>query len=304
MPAKPETLYEPQRYILSASGKRIRPILTLMGCGMCGKPVENALPAALAVELIHNFTLLHDDIMDQAESRRGRQSVHIKWNTATAILAGDSMFAQAMQQLHSLPDTVNFKEINKEFLTGINRVCEGQALDMEFEERAGVSASEYLEMISGKTAALISAALKMGGMAAEAIDESVEKLGIIGHSLGLAFQIQDDLLDVVADPDKFGKKKGGDIFEGKKTYLMVKTLECCTTAEKEWLTNRLNNKPLQRNDVEEVIKLYRKYRIKETSEELIFEYYQKAENALNQFDDSNYKRDLVKLITYLKKREF
>lgn len=304
LPAAPETLYEPQRYMLSSSGKRIRPILTLMGCGLCGKPVERAIPAALAVELIHNFTLMHDDIMDQAESRRGRQSVHIKWSTATAILAGDSMFAQAMQQLHLLADSVNFKEIHKEFLDGINRVCEGQALDMEFEERADVSAAEYIEMISGKTAALISTALKMGGIAAEAADDRVEQLGIIGHSLGLAFQVQDDLLDVVADPEKFGKKKGGDIIEGKKTYLMVRTLDCCTDSEREWLTDRLNNRPLHFDDVKKVTELYRKYEIPESSQRLIADYYQKAENALHRFDDSEYKRDLATLITYLKKREF
>jgi len=214
LPAAPETLYEPQRYMLSSSGKRIRPILVLMGCGLCGKSVERALPAALAVELVHNFTLMHDDIMDQAESRRGLQSVHIKWDTATAILAGDGMFVQALQQLQHVPDTVDFKAIQKEFLSGINRVCEGQAMDMEFEERDDVTTGEYINMIAGKTAALISASLKMGGMAAEASGENVEQLEIIGHSLGLAFQVQDDLLI-----PKSSAKKRVEIFLKERKHI-------------------------------------------------------------------------------------
>jgi len=304
LPDTPKTLYHPQRYILAASGKRIRPILALMGCGICGKSPDKAIPAALAVELIHNFTLLHDDIMDQAESRRGQSSVHIKWDTATAILAGDSMFVQAMLQLQQVSDSVDVKAAYNVLLDGTNKVCEGQALDMEFEKRTDVTSDEYLEMISGKTSALISASLKLGGVSAGASADQLNQLEIIGNSLGLAFQIQDDLLDVVADPEKFGKRKGGDIFEGKKTYLMVKTLECCNATERQWLTGRLKNRPLDEKDVNKVIELYSTYKITESSEQLIDKYYQQAENALNQFDDSIYKGDLIQLINYLKKRDF
>ena len=304
LPDEPKTLYQPQRYILAANGKRIRPILALMGCGLCGKSPDNAIPVALAVELVHNFTLMHDDIMDQAKSRRGQLSVHAKWDTATAILAGDSMFVQAMRQIQYIPDSADIKAIYNVLLDTTNKVCEGQALDMEFEKRTDVTSDEYLEMISGKTSALISGSLKMGGLTAGALADQLKQLEIIGNSLGIAFQIQDDLLDVVADPDKFGKRKGGDIFEGKKTYLMVKTLECCTDTERQWLTGLLKNRPLEKEDVNKVIELYRTYKIAELSEKLIDSYYQKAENALNQFDDSIYKGDLVQLINYLKKRDF
>jgi geranylgeranyl diphosphate synthase, type II len=302
-PEKPETLYKPQAYILGSSAKRIRPVLTLLGCGLSGKPIENAIPAAIAMELVHNFTLIHDDIMDQAESRRGEPSVHIRWDTPTAILAGDGLFVQSLLQLQNLPDEVSHKTVSKEFLTGINKVCEGQALDIEFEKRLNVTTQEYLDMIGGKTAALISASLRMGGLAALASKEMLKDLGVIGHSLGIAFQIQDDLLDVIADPEKFGKRKGGDISEAKKTFLMVKTLECCTNYEREWLGNLLRERPISPGNVDKVIQLYEKYGITDSAGHLVNKYYTKAYKALNRFGDSKYKRDLQHLIDYLKKRE-
>ncbi len=303
-PASPETLYLPLRYILESNGKRIRPILVLMACGLCGKNPDKAIPAGVAVELIHNFTLLHDDIMDQAVSRRGKDTVHIKWNVATAILAGDGMFTQALLQLHRLPDSVDFKLLNKIFLEGINKVCEGQALDMEFGDRLDVTVDEYLTMIYGKTAALIKVSLQMGGIVAEASNETTDRLGELGASLGVAFQIQDDLLDVLADPEKFGKKRGGDISEGKKTFLMVKTLECCTEKERMWLIGKLSDRPMQQDDVQTVIDLYENYGIIESAHTLMDHYYKKASDILNGFADSSYKRDLQQLINYLRNREF
>ncbi len=303
LPEKPISLYEPQRYILSGAGKRIRPILTLLGCGLCGEEIENAIPAALAVELVHNFTLIHDDIMDQADVRRGNATVHLQWDRPTAILSGDSLFVQALFQLQRLSPDVNYKQANKVFLEGINHVCEGQALDMEFEKRTDVSTGEYLEMISGKTAALLSASLELGGVAAKGSDEQLEHLRQIGESLGLAFQIQDDLLDVTADPEKFGKKQGGDISEGKKTILMIQTLESCDPDEREWLKGRLKDRPLQSEDIQTVLELYKKYNVTESAEHLLHEYYKKAERALNLFGDSNYKQDLQQLINYLKRRD-
>jgi geranylgeranyl diphosphate synthase, type II len=303
-PRSPEALYSPQRYILESNGKRVRPILVLMACGLCGGDIKKAMPAGVAVELIHNFTLLHDDIMDQAHSRRGKASVHIRWDVATAILAGDGMFTQAMLQLQHLPETVNHKLLSKIFLEGINHVCEGQALDMEFENRLDVTADEYISMIGGKTAALIKVSLQMGGMVANGSEETINQLGELGLSLGIAFQIQDDLLDVVADPEKFGKKRGGDISEGKKTFLMVKALECCTGKEREWLTDKLKNKPLQQDDINRVIDLYHQYDITELAHSLMNHYYERSSKILTGFDDSRYKQDLKQLITYLRKREF
>ena len=252
-PERPTSLYEPQRYIISSSGKRIRPVLALMGCGLCGEEIEKAIPAALAVELVHNFTLIHDDIMDQAEVRRGSPSVHIRWDESTAILSGDSLFVQAILQLQKLSPDADYKQANKIFLEGINHVCEGQALDMEFERRMDVSTDEYLEMISGKTAALLSVSLQLGGLAANASHDQLGQLRQLGESLGLAFQVQDDLMDVTADPEKFGKKRGGDISEGKKTFLMVKTLESCDRSEREWLTGSLKERPLQSQDIQNVL---------------------------------------------------
>ncbi|MDX1640355.1 MAG: polyprenyl synthetase family protein [Balneolaceae bacterium] len=303
LPAKPTTLYDPQRYILSSVGKRIRPILVLLGCGLCGKDFKKAVPAALAVELVHNFTLIHDDIMDQAEIRRGNLPVHLKWDESTAILSGDSLFVQALLQLQKFPEEVDYKRVNKVFLEGVNHVCEGQALDMEFEKRLDVTSEEYLTMIGGKTAALISVSLVLGGLAANASNDILEQLDDLGQSLGLAFQVQDDLMDLTADPEKFGKKQGGDIWEGKKTFLMVRTLESCNTDEREWLTGRLENRPLTSDDVREVLKLYKKYRVNEKAEVLLNTYYEKAINILDRFGDSTYKQDLQNLINYLKQRD-
>lgn len=304
LPKNPNSLYEPQRYILNNSGKRIRPILTMLGCGICGDDIRKSIPAAVAVELIHNFTLIHDDIMDQAESRRGKPAVHIKWDLPTAILSGDSMFVQAFIQLQKLNDSTDFKWLNRIFVDGINKVCEGQALDMEFGERFEVQKDQYLEMIKGKTAALTSASLMMGGIVANASVEMVDNLGVIGSSLGLAFQIQDDYLDVFGDAEKFGKKQGGDIYEGKKTFLMVTTLERCNNEEKHWLESTMNRRPLAEDSVNKIVNLYQKYGIADTAKEVMTSYYQKAENTLKSFDDSNYKEDLDRLIKFLKNRDY
>lgn len=304
LPDTPRSLYEPQRYILSNGGKRIRPIFTLIGCGMCGGEYKEALPAALAVELVHNFTLLHDDIMDQAESRRGKPSVHKKWNEATAILAGDAMFIQSLFQLQKLPDSADHKKITRLFLEGVNTVCEGQALDMEFEQRFDVKTEEYLDMIAGKTGALISTSLQMGGLVAGATSAQLRLLDVIGRSAGLAFQVQDDWLDVVADPEKFGKEPAGDVREGKKTFLMLKTLERCNEVEKDWLIHCLKDKPLNEENVAKVVELIKNYGVTNEARSLVGSYYKKARKALQKFDDSNYKRDLQQLLIYLENREY
>ncbi len=303
-PETPKSLYEPQSYILSNAGKRVRPILTMLGCGICGEEIQKSLPAALAVELLHNFTLIHDDIMDQAGSRRGEPTVHVKWDLPAAILSGDSMFVRAFAELHRLPDKTDFRWAHQVLVDGINKVCEGQALDMEFEDRAEVTTEEYMEMISGKTAALTSVALQLGGIVANASGSAVEKLGLIGNSLGIAFQIQDDYLDLYADQEKFGKKRGGDIFEGKKTFLMVTTLDRCGSEEKEWLIRTLQHRPLSEKSVKKIIELYKKVDAGSSAEKIMEHHYQKAIQTLETFDESNYKEDLGKLIKFLKNREY
>lgn len=303
-PEQPKTLYDPQKYILESNGKRVRPMLTLIACGLCGTKHSMALPGAVAVELLHNFTLIHDDIMDQADSRRGKASVHKKWDLSTAILSGDGMFVQACLQLLKLHDKIDIRQANSIFLEGVNRICEGQALDMEFENRDTVFPEEYLTMIEYKTATLLSVSLRLGGMVAGCSTEQLNQLAELGRAMGLAFQIQDDLLDVTANPDTFGKKWAGDLYEGKKTFLTVTTLESCNLTEKNWLTNALNL-PVEKKTqqlIEEIISLYKKYGVIDKTIEKIESYYQTAENNLSLFDDSTYKQDLGKLIGYLKNR--
>jgi geranylgeranyl diphosphate synthase type II len=302
-PSQPETLYRPQRYILRNGGKRIRPILSLISCGICGSEPEKAMPAALAVELLHNFTLIHDDIMDQADSRRGKPSVHKKWNEATAILSGDSMFTYSLLQLQKIAASVDHKKISDLFLKAINRVCEGQAMDMEFESRSDVTVEEYHQMIEGKTGALIGAAMQMGGMCGHADQDQLDKLSLIGHSLGLAFQIQDDWLDVYGDPDKVGKKKAGDIREGKKTLLMLGALKRCSDAERSVILGYIENKPLSVVEVDHVIEIFESQGIEADVKNSYLQHYSRAENALQEFGDSNYKQDLQHLINFLKNRE-
>jgi len=303
LPDSPATLYEPQTYMLGNGGKRLRPVLALMGCGICGADRNKAMPAALAVELVHNFTLIHDDIMDLAEHRRGRLAVHRKWNTSVAILSGDSMYTRAMLLLDDLDGNVDYRRVVNLFLKGINKICEGQALDMEFEQRETVKLDEYMQMIGGKTGALLETSMQIGGIIGGCSDEELKHLQHVGSNLGYAFQIQDDLLDVIADPEKFGKRVAGDIYEGKKTYLMILALERCNKGQRKWLMDCLKSKPLQKHDVKMIINLYRQLGVIESAREKISQLYSDAENSLEIFGESEDKRDLILLIKTLKKRD-
>lgn len=220
-PKEPKTLYAPIHYILDLGGKRLRPVLTLMSCELFGTPFEKAQNAALAVELFHNFSLIHDDIMDNAPLRRGKETVHEKWDTNTGILSGDALLILAYQLFENYePET--FQKLAKLFSKTAIEVCEGQQYDMDFEERDNVSVDEYLHMINFKTAVLVGAAMEMGAIVAEASEKSQSAIYEFGRNLGLAFQLQDDYLDVFGDPETFGKQVGGDIISNKKTYLYLK----------------------------------------------------------------------------------
>ena len=232
-PARPAGLYEPIRYALGAGGKRIRPALVLMACNLFQEAVTAAKPAALAVEVFHNFTLLHDDIMDNADTRRGKPSVHKKWNDNTAILSGDAMLIYAYRLLagcdeKSLPRLLT---VFNEVAVG---VCEGQQYDMDFEQKAKVSVVEYMHMIELKTSVLLAGAVAIGAMLGGASEEDCRKLRRFAVELGLAFQLQDDLLDSYGD-ERLGKAIGGDILEGKKTYLMVTAMSRADEATREIL---------------------------------------------------------------------
>lgn len=221
---QPDRLYEPVRYILSIGGKRIRPALTLMVCDFLSGDYKKALPAALAVEMFHNFSLMHDDIMDEAPLRRGKQSVHEKWDLNTAILSGDAMLILAYRLFEGY-DSEKFRDLAKLFSETALQVCEGQQLDIDFESRDDVEVVEYLKMIEQKTAVLLGAAMEMGAIVAQASDAEKQVMYEFGKNLGIAFQLQDDYLDVFGDPETFGKQVGGDIIANKKTYLYLMALK-------------------------------------------------------------------------------
>lgn len=223
-PMHPAELYEPISYILSIGGKRMRPALLLMACDLFGGNVDDALSAALAIEVFHNFTLVHDDIMDNAPLRRGRTTVHERWNKNVAILSGDMMLIEGYKLMMRVEDHL-LRPVMDIFNSTAVGVCEGQQFDMEFETRADVSIDEYIKMIRLKTAVVLGGALKIGALIGGAETKDAELLRDFGENLGIAFQLQDDILDVYGDPEKFGKQVGGDIISNKKTYLLIKALE-------------------------------------------------------------------------------
>ena len=218
-------LYVPMAHLLGLPAKRVRPVLTLLAHELFGGDPQDVLDEAIGIELFHNFTLMHDDIMDAAPLRRGQATVHTRWNTTTAILSGDVMLIRAYQMLHATGQPDKLPALMQTFNQVATEVCEGQQMDVNFETRADVSISEYIKMIELKTAVLLGGALKMGAICAHAPDSDAEHLYHFGRLAGIAFQIQDDLLDTYGDPEKFGKQVGGDILQNKKTLLVLKTLE-------------------------------------------------------------------------------
>ncbi|UYW01243.1 polyprenyl synthetase family protein [Flavobacterium agricola] len=242
IPTEPKNLYEPISYILSIGGKRMRPILTLMGAEIFDCDYKKAFHAATAVELFHNFSLIHDDIMDDAPLRRGHQTVHEKWNTNTGILSGDALLILAYQYFENYEPHI-FRALAKIFSKTALEVCEGQQLDIDFEQRNDVAIDDYILMIKYKTAVLVAAALKMGAVVAETSDKNADLIYDFGLNLGIAFQLQDDYLDAFGDPLTFGKQVGGDIIENKKTFLYLKALELSDAETKKQLIALFNSNP-------------------------------------------------------------
>lgn len=250
---QPKNLYEPIRYILSLGGKRMRPVLTLMAAEVFNADCKKALNAATAVEVFHNFSLIHDDIMDDAPLRRGKQTVHEKWNINTGILSGDAMLILAYQYFEAYEPKI-FRELAKLFSKTALEVCEGQQYDVDFETRDDVNILEYLKMIEYKTAVLVGAAMKMGAIVAETSEENADLIYDFGLNLGIAFQIQDDYLDAFGNPETFGKQVGGDIIENKKTFLYLKALEFATSEEREQLLNLFSIQPTDNTNKIETVK--------------------------------------------------
>ncbi|WP_396184040.1 polyprenyl synthetase family protein [Flavobacterium sp.] len=243
----PKNLYEPIDYILGLGGKRMRPVLTLMAAEVFDVSFEKALPAATAVEVFHNFSLVHDDIMDDAPLRRGKVTVHEKWNLNTGILSGDAMLILAYQYFENYEPAI-FKELAKLFSKTALEVCEGQQYDVDFETREDVTIADYLKMIEYKTAVLVGAAMKMGAIIAQTSKENAELIYDFGLNLGIAFQLQDDYLDCFGDPETFGKQVGGDIIENKKTYLYLKAIEFSKIEEREQLLHLYTIQPQDNSD--------------------------------------------------------
>ncbi|MCK5822805.1 MAG: polyprenyl synthetase family protein [Bacteroidales bacterium] len=275
---EPKQLYEPIKYILSLGGKRIRPVFVLMACNLFTDNVEKAINAALALEIFHNFTLLHDDIMDNSSLRRKKPTVHTKWNSNVAILSGDAMSIIAYEYI-TRDKKNNFFEIIDVFNKTALQVCDGQQYDMGFETEKMVSESDYLKMIELKTAVLIAASLKIGAIIGGASQEDAELLYSFGINIGLAFQIQDDFLDVYGDTKVFGKQTGNDIRTNKKTYLLIKAFELAKDNDYEELYKKffVDNKPTEEK-VNKVVNIYNKLGIKEIAKKTILEYFNEAFN--------------------------
>lgn len=287
---EPKNLYTPVDYILQLGGKRMRPILTLMAADVFANDFKDALPAALAVEVFHNFTLVHDDIMDDAPIRRGKKTVHEKWDLNTGILSGDVMLILAYQYFENYEADV-FQQLAKLFSKTALEVCDGQQLDIDFETRTDVTIDEYLNMIRLKTSVLVAAALQMGAIVAKADQKNADLIYDFGLNLGLAFQLQDDFLDTFGDEETFGKQIGGDIIENKKTFLYLKALELASTEDRERLSYFYSQK-FEENSVKvmEVTRIFEKYDIPSIIQKLISDYTERAFSTLPQLDISDSSR--------------
>lgn len=298
----PPSLYEPIRYMMTLGGKRLRPLLTLMGYSLFKNNVEQIIPQAAAVEVFHNFTLMHDDIMDNAPLRRGKKTIHEKWNVNTAILSGDVMMVK-VYEVFCMLDPKILKEVLLLFNRCATEVCEGQQWDMEFETKKNVSVSEYISMIRQKTAVLLGFSLELGALLAGANEKQKLVLRSLGVNIGIGFQLKDDLLDVYGDKKTFGKQVGGDILSNKKTFLLIKALERAKGKDKteltKWLTTtKFDNK----KKVKAVTEIYDRLNIKSITESEIDNYFTKGLNGIQGLPRSENRDTLGQFILTLMKR--
>ncbi|HKJ06900.1 MAG TPA: polyprenyl synthetase family protein [Flavobacteriaceae bacterium] len=289
---EPKNLYQPIDYILQLGGKRLRPVLVLLVNDLFGGKIQEAMPAALAIEVFHNFTLIHDDIMDKAPIRRGKPTVHKKWNENIGILSGDAMLILAYQYLESYNGEM-FKTLTTLFSKTAMEVCVGQQMDMDFETKNDVEITEYLEMIKNKTSVLVAAAMQMGAIIAGTKKNETEAIYNFGLNLGLAFQLQDDYLDTFGNQNEFGKRIGGDIDENKKTYLYLKTLELANDTDKSQLVYLYNSKGTT-SKVEKVTHLFKKYKVDNLIKNEIEIYTRNAFEYLDELEISNDKKQVLK----------
>jgi len=295
---EPKSLYEPCSYILQSGGKHLRAYLVLLSTKAVGGKFAQSYNAALSVEILHNFTLVHDDIMDSAEKRRGRDTLHIKYDISTAILAGDSLIAVAYKNL--LKDCViNTTQILNTFNESVIEICEGQSLDKEFEVRSDVAIDEYKNMIYKKTSALIQMCCSIGAQLGNGTKKDIKSLENYGKNLGLAFQLKDDLLDIIGDVKDFGKNVGGDLVEGKKTFLFLKALELATDDDKNNLLKVVKNKGIKKNEINKYKKIYEKLNVLEITNNEINKYTNLAIKSINNLENTEVKENFIWLANYL-----
>jgi len=301
---KPKELYDPISYTLSLGGKRIRPILCLLGNQLFNGDVNKALPVALGLEIFHNFTLVHDDIMDEAPIRRGKATIHKKWTRDIAILSGDVMFVKAYEQLLQA-ETKKLPLLLTAFNQTAIQVCEGQQLDMIFENTKQVSLKAYLKMIELKTAVLLAYSLKAGALTANASNEDAEMIYSFGRNIGMAFQIQDDYLDAYANPEKFGKQIGGDILQNKKTYLLLTAQEEADEQQKLKLKKLISGKMKEEEKIKQTISLFNQLKVPQLSQLAMENYFKKGMQALESIKSVNpkAKAELINLAKTLMGRE-
>lgn len=299
---KPQSLFDPISYILSLGGKRVRPALVLMGNNLYSDNVNESIPVAKAIEIFHNFTLLHDDLMDKADMRRGKDAVHIKWSGNTAILSGDAMLIEAYKEIAKVRKDI-LPEVLELFSKTATEICCGQQYDMEFEKRLDVTIPEYIEMIRLKTAVLLGCALKEGAIIGGSSTKDAEALYNFGVNIGLAFQIKDDLLDVYGNIAEFGKKIGGDILCNKKTFLLISALQ--SQKSKDELLSWINKAEYaDAEKIKAVTDIYSSLQLKEKSEQLIHEYYEKSIIELGRVSvDEAKKTELKKMAESLMSRK-
>jgi len=292
--SEPAELYEPISYLMQLGGKRMRPVLVLISTELFGGNVLKALDAAIGIELFHNFTLMHDDIMDKAPLRRGNPTVHVKWNESAAILSGDVMFVEAYKLMIKVEDSI-LRKVLDIFSDTASGVCQGQQADMNFEKRDHVSLEEYIEMIRLKTAVLLAGSMQIGALIGGAEKEQADLLYEFGENLGLAFQLQDDILDVYGDPEKFGKQVGGDILADKKTFLLIKARELAkgeTALELDKWLNNYNGIP--QNKVHAITTIYNSIGVRKLAEAEMENYVLKALNALDKIAVDNSRKELLR----------
>jgi len=293
-PTYPAELYEPIKYILSLGGKRMRPALLLMACDFFGGDVNKAISPALAIEVFHNFTLMHDDIMDNAPLRRGKTTVHERWNNNVGILSGDVMLIEGYKLMMNVDEHLLRPILNIFNETAVG-VCEGQQLDMEFETRNDVNIDEYINMIRLKTAVVLGGALKIGALIGGATEKDANLLHTFGEQLGVAFQLQDDILDVYGDPEKFGKQVGGDIISNKKTYLLLKALEVANPSQKAELKQWLSASPSDpKEKVTGVTEIYNQLQVRRYAEETMQAYADKAFAALDAINQPDARKQYLR----------